>query len=424
MAKHRARKKPSSSKKSTSVGFQKKPQQQSDFDDPINAFFQAYAGEDFDDYQATRDELNKLRELVSQTLHSNNRYRAEILESYNILSKLMGINTKLNSLDFRFLSNNDEVERLDELRFDLKLIKASLDKINQIDDDLNHLNSNDISRINQYLVKHLKISDYLFNNGFLLIKIYYKILNLKNFLGDKVLNFYIKARLLVIYFELQRIDELLDAQPASIVKDQQDFKSVLISYKDFVLVLINQLNDAIKDKNTEQINECLNILKDVEKMYESFRMNFLFEQELEEYNLQIMEEEYDETSTPSTTASSKTTITAELPYLLQAFDEARNLNKEVATYTEQNKTNPKTITGSQFQSSPSPSPSPSQSTLQPNININNQIREPSHNHSHLSQKKFGVAPHVGFNNNLLNSIYGLNPKGTAPHGTHFHNEVD
>lgn len=381
MAKHKGRKKV---KKNVVAAYQVSQS----FDDPINSFFQAYNDDNYDDVIKLRSELRELRELVSQTLISNNRYRAEILESFNILNRLVGMITKLNSSEFEILNQRIEIEQLDSMRFQLNNIKIMLDKVNELDEELDKLNNDNIHKVNQYLVKHLKISDYLLNNGFLLIKIYYKILNLKNFLNDKLLNYYIKSRLLIIFFELTKINELLDYSKDSLIKDQ-DFKSVLISYKDFILVLINQLNDAIEERNSEQINECLNILKDVEKMYESFRMNFLFEQELEEYNA-IMEDE-----TPPTSTSTSTSITAELPYLLQAFDEANRLDKEISSYKDLNPAKSLLSTAAATSAA-----TPNIITLQKN----SMSKEPSHLHSHT--KNIGIKG-VGFHNSILNSIYGL-----------------
>ncbi|ODQ57399.1 hypothetical protein WICANDRAFT_80742 [Wickerhamomyces anomalus NRRL Y-366-8] len=403
-----------------------------------------------------------------------------------IYKNLLNLEYELNSWEFMTLKASININfnhnfSTTTRNFDIKIAKKVIDRCNFIDDEINKLLNYKLKIINNF-ISSLTIQEYLSDPGCLLLKIYFKIINLKNSIVEKISISYTKSKLLIISFELKQITDMIEKEENPIVEDNTDFQSTLEGYKDFVTVLINQLDQAVQEKDSDQIQECLEVLNDVEKMYESVRLNFFINEEYAEweqdnYYIQsnrereleqelakerelsrsrsispspssqtsLNEELLSSSTSPPSNSSSKflnlhssqelpghhhlsrrgsissttssvatlnrqpTTISEELPYLLQAFDEAKQLEQELSTYQT-----PRTPTSSQQQQQQQ-----AMKKLQP---IHNQDKRRS------NLQTFNI-PNVGFNNNLLNSIYGLTPKSSTPStpshlNHHHHNEVD
>lgn len=396
-----------------------------------------------------------------------------------IYKSLLNLEYELNSWEFLTLKTSININfnfdsNTNTRNFDIKIAKKVIEKCNFIDDEINKLNFKIKIVIN--FISGLTIQEYISDPGTLLLKIYFKLLNLKNSILEKISISFTKSKLLIINFELKQITNMIESQENPLVGIDTNFQATLESYKDFVTILINQLDNAVNEKDTDQIQECLGILNDVESMYDSVRMNFFYTEELNEWEqeqqLLLQEKELEESfsnSSPSpspqtifngdfsedsieesnqyskfsnlhssqelpnhhhhhlsrrgsisSTSSSiatfnsrqPTTITEELPYLLQAFDEAKQLEQELSTYQQQ----PLSRSSSTIRAK---SPPNSSSKL---LNKYDQRK------SNLQTLNI---PNVGFNNNLLNSIYGLSPKNnnsnntpTIHHQSNLHNEVD
>ncbi|CDR46704.1 CYFA0S25e01156g1_1 [Cyberlindnera fabianii] len=360
--------------------------------------------------------------------------------------------------------------------FDIKIAKKVLDKCNTIDDEISIKHRPRISQLIHF-IKLLSVEEYLSDPGTLLLKVYFKLLNLKNELTELLNVAYTKAKLLVIAYELTKIMEMIDEEENPVALDNTDFQSTLNSYKDFVGVLIDQLDRAVADKDSDQIEECLGILSDVEKMYESVRMNFFFteewndweneQQELlsasiytesstssphtESYQMtRFLNEKQTTSSTPmapphtskvsrrgsvSSTASSSifarpgsSTISEELPYLMQAFDEARDLERELSTYQQVSQP------AKDVSRQPSLRNMNSSSTLSKKANIvksssvgvgRSPLTPLATNDKTKSHLQSGInTPNMGFSSNLLNNLYGLHPGSTPFAPSHLQNEVD
>jgi hypothetical protein len=322
----------------------------------------------------------------------------------------------------------------DTRKFDIKIAQKVLNKCQDLDNELNSIHGK-VSKFMKFVEK-LSIEEYISDPGSLLLKVYFKVIHLKNQLVQELSISYTKAKLLVISYELTQIMEMIDEEENPLVMDNTDFQSTLISYKNFVSVLIDQLDRAVLGKDTEQIEECLNILNDVEKMYESVRMNFFLSEELNEWEQEqnllressttySSEEDYHvktrsrRTSLSSTTSSLGTfngfsrpagTISEELPYLLQAFNEAKHLEQELSNY--------QTHVKSPLANSPSlrsvttlKSPPLTPSTPTTNSSIMN-LGMMDKRKSHLSAG-FST-PNMGFQSNMLNNLYGLHPGKQFP----------
>lgn len=318
---------------------------------------------------------------------------------------LLSLSNSLNSWEFIALKTSVDINFKIDLQgsrtFDINIAKRALEKSNVIDDSITKI-SYQISKLLNF-VSTLTIEEYISDPGSLLLKIYFKLLNLKNELTESISIFYTKSKLLIINFELQTFLNSIEVEN-SVVLLSNDFQQTIESYKDFVSVLISQLDQAVLEKDKDQIQECLSVLNDVEKMYESVRMNFIINEEYTEWESQsqaqahsIAYEDLHSASTPTTshtrtfslssTTSSlnnhhTTTITEELPYLLQAFDEAKTLEQELSTYQNANL------------------------QIKRNSGINQKLNTPKRS-SNLQPL---AAKNIGFSSPLLNSIYGLHPK--------------
>ncbi|CCH44041.1 Mitochondrial distribution and morphology protein 36 [Wickerhamomyces ciferrii] len=444
-----------------------------------------------------------------------------------IYKKLLNMEYELNSWEFLTLKTSININfNLDQnlkqqstRKFDIKIAKAVIERCGKIDDEIS-IQDRNLNNVISF-ISGLTIQEYISDPGTLLLKIYFKILNLKTIIIEKINISYTKSKLLIISFELKQITDMINEQENPLVGVDTDFQSTLEGYKDFVTVLINQLDQAVQDKDSEQIQECLSILNDVEKMYETVRMNFFYTEEWNQWEqeqlsikqaaeaeaeaqaqlekererqsrsrsrysnsplgssplqspspyLSIDDEIFEDdsilnspsqqhhqqqfhkhlhsqqnhhhslqrrSSISSTTSSiatfnrHPTTISEELPYLLQAFDEAKQLEQELSTYQTQSSRNiPKPPTKPFANSSSTRSSSPN-SSQQYSSSPNNSHPNPLNNYD---KKKSNLQtyqiPNIGFNNNLLNSIYGLNPKSSSSTSTtkfnsnsNLHNEID
>lgn len=301
----------------------------------------------------------------------------------------------------------------DARKFDIKIAQKVLKRCQELDMELDQIHGKVAHFIS--FIQRLSVTEYISDPGALLLKVYFKVLNLKTSLLQELSISHTKAKLLTISYELVQIMEMVDKEENPLVMDNTDFQSTLHSYKDFVSVLIDQLDRAVADRDNEQIEECLSILNDVEKMYESVRMNFFineelneWEQEQEQYLLQSSYLEVNDYKRPrrdslsSTTSSTFTfprsggTISEELPYLMQAFSEAKHLEQELSTYQ------------TQIKSPLAKSPSSTFSTASPSTPTNVSLMGFSGKRTSNLQSGYPTQG-VGFNSSLLNSIYGLHP---------------
>lgn len=251
-------------------------------------------------------------------------------------------------------------------KFDIRIANSCIDKCSKLDNELNFIDTN-ITMLKGF-ISVLTIEEYISDPGCLILSIYFKLLQLKTTLNETLSIAYTKAKLIIILYELTQILNKLNSEECPLVRENTDYQSTLNSYKNFIKNIINQLDSAIEQKDSEQIQECLNILHDVEKMYESVRLNFeIMNEDLYDYGdfysdmsspktLQY-EDDYiyskvpnssnrsRRTSISSTTSSlrhgfmgGKTTLTEEMPFLLQAFDEAKQLEQELSEYQQQSST--------------------------------------------------------------------------------------
>lgn len=428
--------------------------------------------------------------IVRNCHHSLKLYKFFINLKYNELNswEFLILKTSVN-LNF----NYEQTSGSDDQRgsFDINIARKCIDKCSDLDDILDG-NADAVDKLVAF-IQRLSIQEYISDPGTLLIKVYFKILNLKNQIVEQISIFYTKSKLLIISYELNEIVRMIEQDDNPIVADETDYKSTLESYKNFVKILIDQLDQAVADKDSEQIEECLNILNDVEKMYESVRMQFFYTEEinemeeefLNEYNEQqrLLEDsmmsstgfdqaddfadsvssvdelvalDYNKrrnnmsgrrTSISSTTSTlhsqfnpqKKTTISEELPYLLQAFDEAKHLEQELKEYNSYTKPQQQQQQTSRPYSSSSSSSTPSSSTptaitapytpLSPTLPQSSMFSMSPASSSYSLDKRSSLqagftGSSMGFGSSLLNNIYGLHPKGKVFAPSSLHNQVD
>lgn len=108
-------------------------------------------------------------------------------------------------------------------------------------------------------MKLLSPLDFISDSGALLTSLVLRNVRLKDDLIDKISVAYLKARLVTIGTELE-----------SMVDEEES--STILSYKTFVISLLKQLNKAIENDDSVERNECMAVIRDVESMYEVFKM--------------------------------------------------------------------------------------------------------------------------------------------------------
>ncbi|KAF3986415.1 hypothetical protein FT663_04899 [Candidozyma haemuli var. vulneris] len=183
--------------------------------------------------------------------------------------------------------------------------------------------------------KSLSPLEFISDSGTLLTSLTLRNIKLKDELRDKVTIAYSKAKLITIGTDL----ELMLGEGSS---EQQQ---TVYSYKQFVMSLLKQLNDAVDGDDIEERNECLAVISDMEQMFEAFKLEKV-QQAKEELAKRAEQAEYtpqtsksgqdddhrryspetdyssrrrDSLSSSSTTVMQQSLLSEELPYLMSAF---------------------------------------------------------------------------------------------------------
>ncbi|CAI5755604.1 unnamed protein product [Candida verbasci] len=293
-------------------------------------------------------------------------------------------NWEFLSLDFNSDSHFDEGQDTNIKNFNTNVANNVINACNEINKNMTKITS-DIDLISKNS-KMLIARDLMSDEGAMLTSLLLRVIKIKNEVIDQLSISYAKAKLIMIGKELEN-DDLID-----------DF-SIVEYYKSFIIALLKQLNKAINDCDFDSKFECLAVINDLEQMFEKFKIEKLLEQRtIEESHSQHYHETFSETSSNSsnnqddsfsdysitssqylplvhsitghspaslTTTTTTTTqkdssydmttsqmykssITEELPYLMTAFNSAKNFKDDVSHYKQEQKeeikVKPKSIT--------------------------------------------------------------------------------
>lgn len=202
----------------------------------------------------------------------DNELKQWCIDSLTILRDLEKIETQLDQWEFHTLDftievnnqhekNNDNNDNNSEMQG--KLAKRVLEKSNSV----RELLSNVKPEIKRSVARARKLSrsnpaKVITDAGTILIELTMRLVKLAKQLDEKVTIGYSRAKLTIIGAELKK---LVTLDPFLIDKE------IIKNYKIFVNNLLNQLNNAVSNKDTVGLWETVAIVGDVEKMFDSMK---------------------------------------------------------------------------------------------------------------------------------------------------------
>ncbi|GMG52207.1 unnamed protein product [Ambrosiozyma monospora] len=364
--------------------------------------------------------LNKEKEKTKELIQIINeitdvQVKAWCIESFEILRDLEKIELKLNNWEFQTLDFNLEIqtkelqkkqllqqqqtsspkkqrspdsvfaaesEELEKRKINSELAKRVSNHCLELHKLLAELSIeiDELNSFNRQMSPLQRISD----PGTILTELSLRVIKLKNTLSDEISIHYSKARLVTIGIALEK---LIDDEDRTSSADSDDdgviTEETVNNYKNFINNLLLQLNECVSNGDTIGAMECISIVNDVEKMFESMRIqklqaqqqkrlmsseplekvssypgltrsetplsssfdDTLYSGEFDEYDEnaemnkslstikigQRRQKRYNDDGIEFDESSSlqKTTISAELPGLMSAFEEAKATEEEL-----------------------------------------------------------------------------------------------
>lgn len=225
------------------------------------------------------------------------------------LEKTIQLTIKQNYKRFKKSHKNKNDQQEDKTRsFDTNIAKTVVKKDLEYHQVLYELNISIID-INK-LVTSFTPMQYVSDAGVVLTNLSLKIIELKNQLSERINVSYSKAKLIIMGSDLEGLldDFKTGAYGSSADGKESDSNSIIganhpiISndlaatiegYKEFVVTILNQLDEAQQSQESEEINECLAVIGDLEKMFDA-----------------LMKEVYDPDLKPSNSATTNNATSA------------------------------------------------------------------------------------------------------------------
>lgn len=161
----------------------------------------------------------------------------------------------INSSNHFDASNTDEI-KLFNTNVSVRVLATCQDltvKLNKVSADIDFITK---------ALRTLTPIEYISDSGTLLTSLTLRSIRLKDELRRKITIAYLKATLITIGSDLETmLSDGLEEQLATVS-----------SYKQFVVSLLDQLNQAIEEENDEDVNECFAVISDMEQMFEVFKL--------------------------------------------------------------------------------------------------------------------------------------------------------
>lgn len=273
-------------------------------------------------------ELNRSKEKTNRLLALINGFQSgdytkikkKCILGFQVLRDLEKLelrtkNWEFMSLDFSIESilNDDRISET-KSKFNREIAKKVLSNCIEMHRSINSL-TYEINTINSF-IQTMSTLQYISDAGTILTQLSLRTLELKNKLLDNLTILYSKLKLINIGIDLETLLENCNFEKFD--------KSTIQSYREFVNQLLRQLKDAIKENDSIEIMECIDIVNDVEQMFEAISVDeskFIKEEPYRERELSI--------SSTSTNSLQKTTLQDEMPNLLAAFDTLKNVEEEI-----------------------------------------------------------------------------------------------
>jgi hypothetical protein len=232
------------------------------------------------DLNKDKDLSNTLVEYIDEI--SDNELKQWCIDSLTVLRDLEKIETQLNqwefhTLDFTIEVHNHYQENLNKdsnnKSIQDKLAKRVLEKSTSIRELLSNLKpdiSKSVGRARN--LSKTNPAKVITDAGTILIELTMRIVKMAKHLDEQVTIGYSRAKLAIIGSELKK---LVTLDPFLIDKE------VVKNYKIFVNNLLNQLNNAVANKDTVALWESVAIVGDIEKMFESMKRKAMSEKIIE-----------------------------------------------------------------------------------------------------------------------------------------------
>lgn len=161
----------------------------------------------------------------------------------------------MNSANHFDATNTEEI-KIFNTNVSVRIISSCQDltvKLNKVSADLDFITK---------ALRSLTPIEYISDSGTLLTSFTLRSIRLKDELRRKITIAYLKATLITIGSDLElMLSDAMDEQQATVT-----------TYKQFVVSLLDQLNQAVEEENEEDINECFAVISDMEQMFEVFKL--------------------------------------------------------------------------------------------------------------------------------------------------------
>lgn len=229
-------------------------------------------------------EKEKTKELIN-IIHSfplTERKVSKLCQlSLTILQSLEKIELNLKNWAFLSLDINSENHFNKDSDVDIKNFNnnISLKVLNNCNEFNRKLNI--ISVDLDYITKSLRTLtplEYILDSGTLLTSLTLRSIRLKDEISDKITIAYLKAKLITIGTDLE-----------TMLEDDED-NSTAVTYKNFVVSLLKQLNNAIEMEDISAKYECLAVINDMEQMFNVYKLDRIQQMTLHEKSKQKDEE--------------------------------------------------------------------------------------------------------------------------------------
>ena len=229
-------------------------------------------------------EKEKTKELIN-IIHSfplTERKVSKLCQlSLTILQSLEKIELNLKNWAFLSLDINSENHFNKDSDDDIKNFNnnISLKVLNNCNEFNRKLNK--ISVDLDYITKSLRTLtplEYILDSGTLLTSLTLRNIRLKDEISDKITIAYLKAKLITIGTDLE-----------TMLEDDED-NSTAMTYKNFVVSLLKQLNNSIEMEDISAKYECLAVINDMEQMFNVYKLDRIQQMTLHEKSKQKDEE--------------------------------------------------------------------------------------------------------------------------------------
>lgn len=284
---------------------------------------------------------------------------SRLLEEVNTGWEFMALE---KTIDLTISNNNKRKTRL----FDTSIAKAVSKKSLEFHQGIFDL-GRDVDNING-MVSRFTPSQYISDAGVLLTNLSLRVIEMKAEIGEKINISYSKSQLIIMGSELETLleeynntDGLINANHPMI---SNDLTSTIEGYKEFVVTILSQLKEAQQLQDKDEITECLAVIGDLEKMFEAlmrqvseatvlppeshstevtldlgtnFDNDTLYESEEDFDKKKSMLQSWGGSSSKSMSGNmGRTTLSEEMPYLLHAFESAKDAELELRQSLKEN----------------------------------------------------------------------------------------